>query len=122
MPTSINEPQTPAFEEVSGAVAPVLTALTPDYCAIGDADFQLHVTGEGFSADSVIFFAGHDEPTTLNEDGTVSTGVKPSLWGAPAVVQVYVRNGTKHSNALEFTFAAPAEDTEARSVPRQSRR
>jgi hypothetical protein len=57
----------------------------------------------------VIFFAGHDEPTTLNEDGTLSTGVKPSLWGAPVVVTCYVRNGTLASNGLIFTFAEAAE-------------
>jgi hypothetical protein len=106
VPTSINEPHTPAFEEVAGQVPPAITSLSPDSCAIGDPDFQLHVTGEGLSENTTIFFAGHDEPTTYNEDGTVSTGVKPSLWGAPVVVQVYVRNGTLHSNPLDFTFAA----------------
>ena len=113
MPTSINEPHTPAFEEVSGAVMPTITALEPATCAIGGEDFDLHVTGEGFNEGSVIYFAGHDEPTTLNEDGTLSTGVKPSLWGAPATVQVYVRNGTLHSEPVpfEFTAAAAGEDT-----------
>jgi hypothetical protein len=109
MVQSINEPGTLSFEEVAGQVLPEITALEPDYCAIGDPDFILKISGEGLSANSTIFFAGHDEPTTYNEDGTVSTGVKPSLWGAPAVVQVYVRNGTLHSNPLDFTFAAPAE-------------
>jgi hypothetical protein len=120
MPTSINEPGTPAFEEVAGQVPPTITALEPDSCAIGDPDFTLHVTGEGLSANSTIFFAGNDEPTTYNEDGTVSTGVKPSLWGAPAVVQCYVRNGTLHSNPLDFTFAAPsaAEEEEAEASSR----
>src|SRR5207342_1066357 len=104
MPTSINEPQTPAFEEVSGAVQPTITALEPDTCAIGDPDFDLHVTGENFTMASIIYFAGHDEPTTLNEDGTVSTGVNMAMWHGPDTVNVYVRNGTLHSNALEFTF------------------
>jgi hypothetical protein len=108
MPTSINEPSTPAFEEVSGAVKPTITALDPATCAIGDPDFDLHVSGENLGASTVIYFAGHDEPTTLNEDGTVSTGVKPSLWSAPATVQVYVRNGTLHSEPLDFEFTAAA--------------
>jgi hypothetical protein len=108
MPTSINEPSTPAFEKVAGAVTPTISALEPDTCAIGDPDFDLHVTGGDFGVNTIIYFAGHDEPTTLNEDGTVSTGVKPSLWGAPAVVQCYVRNGTLHSNPMEFTFTEAA--------------
>jgi transcription elongation factor len=104
MPVSINEPSTPAFEEVSGAVTPTISALTPDTCAIGDPDFDLHVTGENFTTASIIYFAGQDEPTTLNEDGTVSTGVNMDVWHGPDTVNVYVRNGTLHSNALEFTF------------------
>jgi hypothetical protein len=108
-PTSINEPNTPAFEEVSGAVKPEITALNPDSCAIGDPDFTLYVSGENFTPSSVIFFAGYDERTTLYEDGTVGTGVKPSLWGAPVVVQCYVRNGTLYSTPMDFTFTAPAE-------------
>jgi hypothetical protein len=109
MPTSINEPSTPSFEEVAGAVKPTITALMPDFCAIGDPDFTLFISGEGFGENSIIFFAGHDENTTLNEDGTVSTGVKPSLWGAPVTVQVRVHNGTQSSNALDFTFTAAAD-------------
>ena len=85
---------------------PVVTSLLPDHCAIGDPDFTLFIVGRGFAESSVIVFAGHDEPTTLNEDGTRSTGVKPSLWGAPVVVQCSVRNGTLHGNAVDFTFAA----------------
>jgi hypothetical protein len=108
MPTSINEPMTPAFEEVSGAVTPTISALEPDTCAIGDPDFDLHVTGENFTTASIIYFAGHDEPTTLNEDGTVSTGVNMAMWHGPDTVNVYVRNGTLHSNALEFTFTEAA--------------
>jgi hypothetical protein len=111
MPTSINEPGTPAFEEVTGAVKPSITALAPASCAIGDADFDLHVTGEGFAEHSTIYFADHDEPTTLNEDGTLSTGVKPSLWGAPTTVQVYVRNGTLHSDPVDFEFTVPPVET-----------
>jgi hypothetical protein len=109
MPVSINEPMTPAFEEVSGAVTPTISALEPDTCAIGDPDFDLHITGENFTTASIIYFAGHDEPTTLNEDGTVSTGINMDVWHGPDTVNVYVRNGTLHSNALEFTFTEAAE-------------
>jgi hypothetical protein len=74
-PVSINEPV--SFE------TPVVSALSPDQCVVGDPDFTLVVSGSGFFAGSVINFAGHDEPTTFNEDGTLSTGVKPSLWQDP---------------------------------------
>jgi len=113
MPVSINEPGTPAFEPISGAVTPEITSIEPATCAIGDADFDLVITGTNFTEDTEIYFAGHPEPTTLNEDGTLTTGVKPSLWGAPATVQCQVHTGTLVSNAVPFEFTAPAEEPPA---------
>ena len=88
---------------------PVITAITPDTCVMGDPDFTLYVSGTGFHATSVIFFDGYDEPTTLNEDGTLSIGVKPSLWYSPVTVQCQVRNGEVLSDAVDFSFIAPVE-------------
>jgi hypothetical protein len=110
---SINEPQTvslPVPENIE-VPKPVITALAPDECVIGDDDFTLYISGDNFFADSVISFAGHDEPTTLNEDGTLSTGVKPSLWADPVVVPVLVKNGPEISEPVDFTFS----DVAARS-------
>jgi hypothetical protein len=73
---------------------------------IGDADFTLFVHGTNFFPGSIIHFAGHDEPSTLNVDGTLSTGVKPSLWASPVVVEVKVRNGSLTSTPLPFEFLA----------------
>jgi hypothetical protein len=108
---SINE--APVLEDVKEQLTPVLTGIEPDNAVCGDPDFTLYITGENFGDRSVIQFAGQDEPTTLSEDKTqVSTGVKPSLWVNPDVVQVYVRNGSLMSSALDFTFAeAPVADT-----------
>ncbi len=107
-PVSINEgPQFPV-----DAAPPAIEGIAPETCTIGQPDFPLVITGTGFYPGSVITFAGHDEPTTF-EDGTLSTGVKPSLWGSPATVQVSVHNGAVVSNAVDFTFEAegtPAAD------------
>jgi IPT/TIG domain len=106
-PVSINEPPDPAN------LMPSIGSISPAHCTIGDPDFTLYLTGEGFNEHSVIFFAGHDEPTTLNEDGTLSTGVKPSLWQEPVVVQCQVKNGPLISNSVGFAFDAPAmKDTD----------
>jgi hypothetical protein len=107
LPASINEPP-----DLNMPEAPVITSIDPEDCVIGEADFTLFITGTGFYPASIIHFAGHDEPTTLNEDGTLSTGVKPSLWGAPVVVQCQVANGEVMSNAVDFTFAGVAAATE----------
>jgi hypothetical protein len=98
-PVSINEPP-----QLTMPDAPVITGYDPYECAIGGPDFTLVVTGTGFYDGSIIHFAGHDEPTTLNEDGTLSTGVKPSLWLAPATVQLSIFNGPIESAPVEFVF------------------
>lgn len=96
-PNSINEPET--------VDPPVISSITPDNCTVGQPDFMLVVDGSGFYPASVIVFAGHDEPTTLHEDGTLTTGVKPSLWLNPVTVQCQVRNGPLISNAVDFVFS-----------------
>jgi hypothetical protein len=117
-PISINEPmEIPSQEDLT----PVITALDPVACDIGDTDFTLFVSGEKFTAESVIFFAGHDEPTTLEEDGTLSTGVKPSLWEAAVVVECQVRNGQLYSEPVQFSFDAPAPVSTKRTTPRGKR-
>jgi hypothetical protein len=87
---------------------PVLSGLEPSSATIGDPSFDIHVSGEGFLQDSIIVFAGYDEPTTLNEDGTLSTGVNMSVWHGPDVLEVRVRNGAMVSEPLMFTFNAAA--------------
>ncbi|HXK17804.1 MAG TPA: hypothetical protein VNG33_08375 [Polyangiaceae bacterium] len=107
---SINEPQTVSTPLPEGVVVPTpeISGLAPADCAVGDADFTLYVSGTDFFADSVINFAGHDEPTTLEADGTLSTGVKPSLWVDPVIVDVVVKNGPESSAPVSFEFTAPA--------------
>jgi len=83
----------------------VLTSLSPNTAVAGDAaDITMVVNGSGFTANSVIVFNGHDEPTTLVSASKVSTGVKPSLFVVPAECPVVVRNGNQNSNALTFSF------------------
>jgi hypothetical protein len=107
---------TPVATDAVAEVAPTITSLEPAGCTIGTPDFTLFVHGTGFSAGSVIHFAGHDEPSTYSDvDGSLSTGVKPSLWLAPAVVQCTVRNGTMESNAVAFEFAATPAPQSAKS-------
>jgi hypothetical protein len=81
----------------------------PAGCTLDAEEFDLVVQGTGFNASSVIHFAGHDEPTTYDEDlNELTTGVKPSLWADPVTVQCSVRNGSVESNIVDFEFAAPA--------------
>ena len=103
---SINEPQTvslPLPEDVE-VPKPSITSLNPTECAIGDESFTLYISGENFFADSVIYFAGQPEPTTLNEDGTLSTGINMDVWHGPDTVPVVIQNGPESSEPAEFTF------------------
>jgi len=86
---------------------PTITSLAPDTAVSGDPDVTLYVTGENFTAGSVIRFGTVDEPTTHNADGTLSTGVKPSLF-APAAVPVTVHTGPIESEPATFTFTDAA--------------
>jgi hypothetical protein len=110
---SINEPvATPHQQEPGGGTspsAPTITALDPASCTIGDADFTLYIHGTGLTAASQINFAGQDEPATYNDiDGTLSTGIKPTLWTDPVVVQCLVSTGGVWSAPVDFEFMAPA--------------
>jgi hypothetical protein len=89
--------------------------------APGAPSFTLHVQGAGFTPDSVIVFAGHDEPTTLVSPTEVTTGVDMSLWLGADAVPVTVRNGDGAPSApLTFTFtAAPAREAESRRRARE---
>jgi hypothetical protein len=113
---SINEPQTVSLPLPQGTVVPKpsITSIEPDACAIGDPDFTLDITGENFFGDSVINFAGHDEPTTFDGTDTLSTGVKPSLWAEPVVVQVMIKNGPEVSAPVDFDFTAVGAATTKR--------
>lgn len=103
---SINEPQATSLPVPEGTEIPKpsISSLNPTDTTIGDNDFTLYVTGENFFRDSVINFAGQDEPTTLNEDGTLSTGVNMSVWHGPDTVPVIVKNGPEVSEPKDFEF------------------
>jgi hypothetical protein len=96
---------------------PAIASLSPDTVALGAADFDVHVLGSGFGLDSVIVFNGHDEPTTITDDGDVSTGVDMSVWQTPATVPVQVRSGGNLSNEKMFTFTAARRADAGQTTP-----
>lgn len=64
----------------------------------------LGIGGSGFTSESVIYFNGGAEPTTLVSDTVVTTIVKPSTASGPWTVPVWVQNGESKSNELSFSF------------------
>jgi len=86
---------------------PVLDSLTPTGAVVGDPDLVLTLTGSNFTEGSVIVFNGGDEITTYVSPTSLTTGVKPSLVGAPITVPVEVRDSGGRSNSLNFAFTAP---------------
>ena len=107
---SINEPQTTSLPLPDNVTVPVpsISSLEPTECTIGDESFTLYISGENFFADSKIYFAGQPEPTTLGEDGRLSTGINMDVWNGPDTVPVVIQNGPEASEPAEFTFNAPA--------------
>jgi len=109
LPASINEP--PSVDDLppDAIPEPTITSLSPDGAVLGEPSFTMFVSGTNLFAQSVIVFAGQDEPTTLNADGTLSTGINMDVWHGPDVVKVSVKNGPEQSNEVDFTFnEAPA--------------
>jgi hypothetical protein len=99
------------LEWLYGSEKPTATALSPDTAVAGDAtDIVMTVTGTGFTESSVIWFAGHAEPTTFVSATEVSTGVKPSLFTVPDSCEVVVKtaDGQASDPPLTFTFTAAA--------------
>lgn len=110
---SINEPQTVSLPLPSDVTTPlpVITALEPASCTIGDPSFTLVVSGEEFQPYSIIVFAGHNEPTTYDEEaGTLSTGINMDVWNGPDTVPVLVRTGNADSEPMSFEFLAATGD------------
>jgi hypothetical protein len=101
-PASINEP--PELPPRPDMPVPVIASIEPTEATIGDASFTLYVTGEQFLPGSTIIFAGMPEPTTLEGDGRLSTGVNMDVWLGPDTVKVSVLNGDTASNEVDFTF------------------
>jgi hypothetical protein len=100
--------------------APVITELEPDEATIGEETFDLFVHGTGFTEDSVIVFAGQEEPTDLEDDGTLSTGINMDVWNGADTIKVSVKNGDKTSNEMEFTFHA--EPATRKAPPKANKR
>jgi hypothetical protein len=114
VPIARPDPSKPYPEEhpiyVPSGDAPTVTALVPNQVILGDPDVTLRVQGTGFDAGTVIVFNGFDEPTTLVSASEVTTGINMAVWGAPAALPVQVRSAAGVlSDALTFTFLAPAE-------------
>lgn len=89
--------------ELEFPAAPTLTALVPNTAESGSADFVLSCQGTEFTNETIINFAGQEEPTTFVSNVEVTTIVKPSLF-APATVPVYLHTGDLQTASLDFTF------------------
>ena len=97
---------------------PEIEALDPDEIEMGAADTVLHVHGSGFTEQSVIHFAGHDEPTSFVSESEITTGLKPSLWQEAVVVECTVKNGDQESEGPSFEFL----EADAPAASRQTKR
>jgi hypothetical protein len=114
-PRSINEPgKFPAGE----IPKPTVAGVEPSECVLGSAGFRIYVSGTNFFTGSIIVFADYDEPTTLEDDGRLSTAIDMSVWHGPDTVPVAVRNADVYSNEVDFTFLE-AEPGTTKSLPRR---
>lgn len=84
---------------------PVVNSINPTTAVIGSPSFTLHVFGTNFNPDSVIVFAGVDEPTTYVSATELTTGVDMSVWLGADALPVTVRNmNGVQADPKTFTF------------------
>lgn len=98
------------------ALAPTIVSLDPDTAVLGSADFTLRVLGMNYTEQSLIIFAGQEEPIVFVSAEEITTIVKPSLgWGAVTLpVQVINGEDGQTSNEVMFTFTDIAATTAKR--------
>ena len=102
------DPRSDDWVGPDSSVPPSITSLLPNTAISGDpTDIEMLIEGTGFTPNSVIVFAGVDEPTDFHSETSIGTGVKPSLFVVPDTCEVFVRDDAGMSNSLNFTFTAP---------------
>lgn len=95
--------------------------LTPASAPSGDpTDIVMTVNGRSFTADSLIFFNGLEEPTTYVSPEAVTTGVKPSLFVVPAVCPVHVVTDGVATQSADFTFTGGDSPNMPQLTPEES--
>jgi hypothetical protein len=93
-------------------VSPIVTSLVPNTAELGSPSFTIHVHGTGFTPESIIVFAGQEEPTTFVSDKEVTTGVNMDVWLGPDALPVCVLSKEGVLSAPQtFTFVAPESST-----------
>jgi hypothetical protein len=87
---------------------PVLSSISPNSAILGIPSFTLHVHGSDFTPNSIIVFAGQDEPTTYVSPTEITTGINMSVWAGADVLDVQVKNAQGDLSAVvTFEFKAP---------------
>jgi hypothetical protein len=95
----------------SSAMAPVLSALTPNSVTAGDPDFTLTVDGSEIQANSLVRWNGTERPTTFVSPNRLTADIVASdivTAGTASVTVTTPAPGGGLSNSLDFTIAAPA--------------
>jgi len=120
---SLNEPPGSA---VGGDAAPPEVAeppelldLEPEVAVIGEPDLTLTCTGEGFTADTKIWFNGGEEATVYVSDTVVTTMVRPSTATTAGEYEVTVKNAAGESEPLTFEFVEPTRAATAKAKPKK---
>ncbi len=89
---------------IGGTATPTITSLSPTIAIVGSAGFTLTVTGNGFSAASVVRWNGTDRATTFISRTTLTATIPASDLGGinTAAVTVFSSGGGGISNLSPF--------------------
>jgi len=118
---SLNEPPGSSIggNTEPAAEPPELLDLEPEVAVIGEPDLTLTCTGEGFTADTKIWFNGGEEATVYVSDTVVTTMVRPSTATTAGEYEVTVKNAAGESEPLTFEFVEPTRAATAKAKPKK---
>jgi len=88
---------------------PVITSISPATVTVGQGALSLAVTGQYFTATSVVYFNGTAVPTTLNNQGQLIAQLTATDFAAPRTAKITVEDpasGNVASNSVNLTIQA----------------
>lgn len=97
-------PLSPVAAATSGQPTPVVSSLSPATAKVGDPLLRVTVTGDRFTAASIVTVAGTAQPTYLIDDRHVYADINPVGASAGAKAVLVNNGGVAAPTPVTFTF------------------
>ena len=93
----------PAGATFSSAISQVsITALSPVSTPVNSVPFTLTVNGTGFGTDTIVFWNGVPQQTTVLTSKQLVAMITPADLSIVGAIPVFVRTAGQNSNTVDF--------------------